>query len=125
MSTVRSFFEGLGKQARAEIVAKSVRQVGVNGQTWPRKVIPNGSPLGTDRSSEGIFGRFRRAKVKALSNGFEITPPGGPLSDIIFHTGRGGQVARPYIGLSRAQVDRFTKETLKFLQAEAKRLGLT
>jgi hypothetical protein len=88
----------------------------VAGTTLPRKVIPNGRPLGYGESVTGVPGRLRRGAVRVFLAGFDVVYPEGKVG--WFHRGRPGrQVPRPIVGLTAAQARRWAGE----LRAEVAR----
>lgn len=117
------------RQARAlkrEAATKLQRRVGIDGRRLPSKKIPNDRPLGYGESASGIPGRMRRAPHKAFQSGFVIQFAGNSphLGDLVFHTGRANQRARPIYGLSQAQQDRFFAEFQREVALELKSLGV-
>ena len=123
---LRKLHEKQAKRLRREAAAKLDRQVGIGGRRLPSKVIDNGRPLGKGKSAGGIQRRMRRAPVRAFQSGFAIQFAGNSshIGDLVFHTGRANQVARPIYGLSQAQVDRNFREFQAVVARELKRLGV-
>jgi hypothetical protein len=110
-----------------EGIARRLRQGrGIGGRVLPRKRIDNGRPLGFGRSRGGIPARVRRATIRAYQVGFDLVL--GDLAphpgDVIFHTGRRGQVQRPIYGVTAEDAREMAKLTREALLAEARRLGL-
>lgn len=117
-----ALFQRLAQQLRREMAEKLRGGQGVDGRALPRKVIPNGRPLGFGRRATGLPGVLTRGAITARQDGFDIRYTDPHLA--FFHAGTRRQVARPVVGASGAQTQRAVQAVVDEVEREAIRLGV-
>jgi len=114
----------LARQWKREAVTRLRQRKDVNGRRLAPKKFPNGRPLGFGKSSGGIPSRIRRARVRALHTGFNVTIRGRTIGDTVFDKGRAGQVRRRYAGISQRQQKAYARVVVQAIVAEGRKMRL-
>lgn len=122
LSRLLALYQRVARLLRREMADKLRSGRGVDGRVLPAKIHPNGRPLGYARRATGLPGVLERGTVAATQEGFTIAYADAHLS--YFHWGTRRQVARPVVGLSKAQVGRVLQGVIGEMQREAGRLGI-
>lgn len=111
------------KRWREEAAERLRVGYGVDNRKLAAKVVPNGKPLGFDKSSGGIVAALLRSPIRIARDGYTILTV-TRKKDNIFHRGSRRQVARPIAGFDNEFLDFSAQEILNAIGKAGKKGGL-